>query len=85
VTSQIVAAFVVDDGIDEDETVVLPRSEPGDAPLGTNSPAILTIAEGYKVYLPADRAAVLVRYDFPAPREFAPPAALILPRTRLYW
>ena len=48
-TSQIVAASVVDDGIDEDETVVLALSEPGDATLGTNSPAILTIAEGYKI------------------------------------
>lgn len=53
VTSQVFAVSIIDDGNAEGaETVVLTLGDPAGSTIGTNSTAVLTIAGGYKVYLP---------------------------------
>jgi hypothetical protein len=53
VTSQSFTVGVVDDDVDEgEETVTLTLSNPDNATIGGNSPAVLTITEEFKVYLP---------------------------------
>jgi CSLREA domain-containing protein len=53
VTSQTILVTIISDGADEnDETIILTLSDAGNATIGGNSPAVLTIVDKFKVYLP---------------------------------
>jgi hypothetical protein len=53
VTSQTITVTIISDELDEDdETIILTLSDVENADLGGNNPAVLTIVDKVKVYLP---------------------------------